>query len=134
MAMSASILTVSWTPVGPWLFGTVLGIPPGVVPIALRTCAALALFPVIASWRESYWGVLMKEQRTSVIGMAKVANLTTVFTVVLLLFGPLQGAVPFYPSVIGALAFTLGESVEAITVWWHAHYRPSRLQSVPHTG
>lgn len=134
MAISASILAVAWTAIGPWLFGAVLGIPVGVIPIALQTCAALAFFPIIASWRESYWGVLMKEQRTSVIGIAKVANLTTVFVAVLLLFGPLQGTLPLHPSVVGAFAFNLGESVEAITVWRHAHDKPSRLQSVPHTS
>lgn len=131
--MTAAMLAVSYTAIGPWLVGSLLGIPPSVTPIALQTCAALATFPIIATWRESYWGVLMREKRTGIIGTAKVANLGAVFAAVILVFGPLQGLlVVIHPSVAGALIFALGEALEAIVVWRHAHRPPPSVQAVSH--
>lgn len=122
-AVSATLLGLAWTPAGPWLVGTVLGIPPSLVPLVLATCAAFALFPLITAWRESYWGVLMREQRTAIIGAAKVANLIAVVLAVALLFGPLRDLLPVPGAVAGALAVTCGELVESLLVWRRAVHR-----------
>lgn len=124
LVVCLAMLGVAWTPLGPWLVGSVLSIPPDIVPAALNTLAALSFFPLIASWRESYWGVLMRQRRTSIIGVARLANLILVFVVVLLAFGPLKGVLVLHPAVVGALIFTLGEAMEAIAVWRQAIQQP----------
>ncbi len=134
VVMTVALLAVSYTAIGPWLVGSLLGIPPSITPIVLQTNAAFATFPIIATWRESYWGVLMREKRTGIIGSAKAANLGAVFATVVLLFGPLQSFLIIHPSVAGALIFTLGEAIEAIVVWRHAQRRPPAATQLPHSG
>lgn len=128
-ALSTAFLIVSFTKAGPWLVGTVLGVQEDLQKVVLDTCAVFSFFPIIAAWREAYWGVLLSERRTAMIGGAKVANLTTVVAAAALGFGPLQNSVSIHSAVIGAFAFTLGEAVEAIVVRYHAAQKPTETAS-----
>lgn len=122
-AISVITLVITLSPLGQWIMGTVMGVPAGVGTTAIQTWIAFAPHPLISSWREAYWGILMRQRRTSLIGLAKTANFAAVFGAVLALFGPLQTMLPFEPAVMGALAFVTGEAVESVVVWYHATRR-----------
>ncbi len=118
--VAALTFAVAVTPVGYWLLHRVIAAPAPIAQAALPTLAAFSLFPLIRAWRETYWGVLMHQRSTSMIGGAKVANLLAVGGVLLLAFGPIQAGLLVPPAVVAALAYTLGEGIESIVIWRYA--------------
>lgn len=116
------ISVIALSPLGNWLLIDVIGVSDEIARIAQRVLLAFALFPLIRSFRESYWGLLMNRRTTSLIGIAKIVNIVVVASTIF--FGILKLSVQ--PAVFGALAFTLGEGVESILIWYYAVKYPER--------
>ncbi|MFW5992057.1 MAG: hypothetical protein ACOCQN_02585 [Halanaerobiaceae bacterium] len=112
-AISAIVITTAITPLGNLVFQNIMGISAELTEIARNVLLAFSLFPIICSLRESYWGLLMKQRTTSIIGAAKVSNLVTVFMVLIM------GITYFHiqPAIMGGLAFTAGELMESLIIW-----------------
>ncbi len=114
--ISIMILIFSITPIGNWVLLNLIGISAEMVVRVKVTMLAFSLFPIIRSLRESYWGLLMNRQTTSMIGYAKLINL--LFLVLGILIGfRLNQKIDIEPAMIGAFAFTLGEIIETIVIW-----------------
>lgn len=120
-----AVLLVALTAPGHDLLRRAIGVPEPVVRLVLPTMVAFASWPVVRAWREAYWGLLMRERRTSIIGVAKVANLVAVALALLLALGPLRLSVVVPPPAVGALAYAFGELVESLVIWRYATGRAS---------
>jgi Na+-driven multidrug efflux pump len=114
------ILTMAATPIGYWFLRRIIGVPEPVAQMALPTLGVFALFPLMRAWREAYWGILIRQRSTSIIGGAKVANLAVVGGIILLVFGSLHAGLSIPPSAVGALVYTFGEGLESVIIWRHA--------------
>lgn len=108
------------SPAGYWVVHRVMAVPASVAEVAVVTLGAFSLFPLIRSWREAYWGILMHQRTTAMIGAAKAANLLTVVVGLILAFAVFEAGVVVLPTVIGAVAYTLGEGVESVLIWYYA--------------
>ncbi len=108
------------TPAGFWIMHHIIGVSVEVASLGRMVLLALSILPLIRSIREAYWGLLMGRQATKLIGYAMGLNLSVVFLVLLLAIGPLEAAAWISPAVIGAAAFTIGQAVETLVVWYFA--------------
>lgn len=118
--VSATMVLLAQSPLGSFVVMTLMGVNEPVASIALQTLTAFAIFPVAAAWREAYWGLLMVNRNTSVIGIAKTGNLAAVALAITLAFGPIRALIPLDAAVIGALCFSFGEVFESLIVWRQA--------------
>ncbi|MCK9222529.1 MAG: hypothetical protein M0Q40_07890 [Limnochordia bacterium] len=118
---------LSQTPVGDWVIGEIIGVSPEVTKIARGVLGVFAFFPIACAWREFYWGMIMRNRSTGIIGRAKTANLAAVVGALVLSL-----ALSVHPALAGAIAFTSGEIVESLVIWHHATERRtlSRNQTV----
>lgn len=123
IGLSALTLLIALSPFGYWLMHTAIGVSEPVARTALPVLAAFTAFPLIRAWRETYWGILMHQRSTSMIGGAKVANMLAVIGLLVLIFGPLQSGIAISPAVAGALVYSFGEGVETLLIWRYAVHR-----------
>ncbi len=98
---------------GYWIIRNLLGVSAEVTNLIRKTLAAFTIYPIIRALREVYWGVLMGQQKTKIIGIFKGVNVVVVivFIIIGIRFLPLNA------SIIGAFAFTIGEAIETLLVW-----------------
>ena len=68
----------------------------------------------------------MKQRTTLLIGMGKTVNLITVF--IIIIWG--ISFLPFHPAVTGGLAYTSGEMVETILIWYQSKKKKTSLQEL----
>lgn len=109
------LLIIAITPLGFWLIHSVMAVKEDLTIMVQQTLLAFSLYPIIRSFRESYWGLLMQRQTTNIIAIAKGINLGIViltFVIVNLMF-------EFPAAVTGALSFTAGEGIETLTIWYY---------------
>ncbi|MFW6269516.1 MAG: hypothetical protein ACOC4G_05485 [Bacillota bacterium] len=111
--ISIITLLVGITPLGEWILYNLIAVSAKVGRIARKTILAFCIFPLIRAFRQIYWGLLMKQKTTSIILIGKITNILFVILtfVTLFYFSVIESAV------IGALAFTAGETVEAFLIW-----------------
>ncbi len=114
--MTAILLVLALTPAGGYFFTRVLGVSEAIASEASRAVLAFSLLPLFWAYREAYWGVMMRRQKTGGIGVGKAVNVISAGAAMLLLFGPLRGVVAIPPSIAGALSLTFGELVETVLV------------------
>lgn len=115
--ISIIMVIVALTPAGYFLLHRIIAVSKEVTDLAQQTILAFSIYPLIRAFRESYWGVLMKQRTTKVIASAKTANLIVVSLVVFIALGLLSLSTTIPAAVVGAIAFTLGELVETIVIW-----------------
>jgi len=115
LAISLFILFISLSPVGCWLLKNIIGVSEEIALIARKVILAFSLFPLIRSFREIYWGLLMRRRRTGLIAVAKTVNIVVVILSIYLGIFYLS----IQPAVFGALAFTIGEAVETFLIWYN---------------
>ena len=115
--ISIIMVIVALTPVGYFLLHRIIAVSKEVTDLAQQTILAFSFYPIIRAFRESYWGVLMKQRTTKVIASAKTANLIIVSLIILTVLGLLSLSTIIPAAVVGAIAFTLGELVETIVIW-----------------
>ncbi|PRX24178.1 Na+-driven multidrug efflux pump [Orenia metallireducens] len=114
--VSSLIFITAISPIGYWVLNTLISISEPVTEIARQVMIAFSLFPVIRAFKEAYWGVLMQQQNTSIIGIAKTINLV----VVAISFWLLVSIIDIEVAVLGAIAISIGEGVESIVIWYYA--------------
>jgi hypothetical protein len=107
---------VAVTPIGFWAFNTVIGVSVEITNIARQIMLVFVLIPLIRAVREAYWGLLMTERNTKIIGLAKIANIFAVFLSLL----PALFFKSIHPAVLGAAAYTFGEAVETAVISFQA--------------
>lgn len=123
LVISGLVLLIAVTSPGFWLLHQVIAVSEPIAHIAQKTMLAMVLFPLIRSFRESYWGILMKHRYTGVIGVAKGANIIVVASSLLLGLLTLN----IEAAVIGAMAFTMGEGIESLIIWRYAVKNSNRM-------
>lgn len=111
---SLLLIVLVITPLGTFVVRELMGLSEPLGQMVLWTMLSFSLYPLIRSYREFYWGLLMERRRTSLIAMAKVMNILTVMSLIFLAFILLR-ITEIEAAVVGALAFTMGELVE--TLW-----------------
>lgn len=116
LILSFIILMVAVTPIGFWAFNTVIGVSVEITNIARQIMLVFVLIPLIRAVREAYWGLLMTERNTKIIGLAKIANIFAVFLSLL----PALFFKSIHPAVLGAAAYTFGEAVETAVISFQA--------------
>ncbi|MFP4198918.1 MAG: hypothetical protein ACOCW0_01790 [Halanaerobium sp.] len=116
IVLSIIILMIAVTPVGFWAFNTVIGVSVEITNIAQNIMLVFVLIPLIRAVRESYWGLLMTERNTKIIGAAKLANIIAVVFSLL----PALLIKSIHPAVLGAAAYTFGEAVETAVISFQA--------------
>ncbi len=114
------MLLLALTPLGGYFLHQIMGLPDDVAHTVRQTMVVFALLPLIRAWREAHWGVLMHRRTTSMIGVAKVANLAVVVLFLLLALEPLARQLAGGAAVAGALAYTLGEAAESVIIAMYA--------------
>lgn len=114
--ISSIIFIISVTPIGYWIFNSVISVSVKITEIAMRVMLVLSVVPLFRAIREAFWGLLMTEKNTRAIGISKLMNIITVIItlIVSILF------VNIHPAIIGGLAYTLGEGAETFAVWFQA--------------
>ncbi|MFW5982062.1 MAG: hypothetical protein ACOCQO_02520 [Halanaerobiaceae bacterium] len=113
---SLVIFIISVTPIGFWVFNNVIGVSVEITAIARGTMLVFSLIPLFRAIREAYWGLLMTERNTGIIGIAKLANIVAV-TITLI---PTLFILDIHPAIIAAIAYTMGEGVETLVIWYQA--------------
>ncbi len=114
--ISSIIFIISVTPLGFWIFNTVISVSVEITEIAMKVMLVISVVPLFRAIREAFWGLLMTEKNTRAIGISKLMNIIMVITtlIVSILF------VNIHPAIIGGLAYTLGEGAETFAVWFQA--------------
>ncbi len=118
LLVGAIILIIAITPLGFWFINSVMAVPIILTGLVQQTMLAFSPYPLIRSFRESYWGLLMQRQTTNMIAIGKVVNLAVVIGSFILfsVFFNLSA------SVVGALAFTTGEGIETLAIWYYVSF------------
>ncbi|MEJ6950806.1 hypothetical protein [Natronospora cellulosivora (SeqCode)] len=114
--ISLIIFIIAITPIGFWVFNSIIGVSVEITEIARRIMLVLAITPLFRAIREAYWGLLMTERNTRVIGVAKLANIIALLISIV----PALLILPIHPAIIGAIAFAFGEAVETLLIWYQA--------------
>ncbi|MGM0411386.1 MAG: hypothetical protein ACQEQF_11590, partial [Bacillota bacterium] len=115
--ISIFMLIVALTPVGQFILIKIISVSKEVANLAQQTILAFSVYPIIRAFRESYWGVLMKQRTTKVIASAKTANLIFLSAIIFISLGVFSLSTSVSAAVVGAIAFTIGELVESIIIW-----------------
>ena len=116
LIVSSIIFIISVTPIGFWIFNSVISVSVGITEIAMRVMLVLSVVPLFRAIREAYWGLLMTEKNTRAIGISKLMNIIMVIItlIISILF------INIHPAIIGGLAYTLGEGAETFAIWFQA--------------
>ncbi len=93
IVVTAVLCLVAYSPLGNWVFTNLIGAPAETLSATLAATRTLAWFPLIIGWVEYSTGLLLLEQSTRVVSLAKTINLGGTIIFVLLLGPRLPGAV-----------------------------------------
>lgn len=125
--ISILIFTLAVTPIGFWVFNRIIGVSVEITEIARKIMLVFSFIPLIRVIREAYWGVLMTERNTRMIGVAKGANIVAVASSLALGLLFLKF---LHPAVIGAISYTLGEGIETVFIIYQAATDKAIVQGV----
>ncbi len=117
LLLTISMFIISFSPLGFLIMHYIIGVSEQVASLGQTVLIAFSLLPLIRAIREAYWGLLMEQQTTKLIGFGKAANLLAVFVTLLVTLWPLAPVISLSPAVLGALAFTAGQGVETVIIW-----------------
>ncbi|MBV1758644.1 MAG: hypothetical protein KMY55_12495 [Dethiosulfatibacter sp.] len=108
--MSLAIGITSFTPLGNFVFQTIIGTDELISKMAIDVLRIMTLLPIFFVIRQYLWGLFLKRQSTKQISIGKMVNLVS------LIFAVLMGTYvnPENPAIIGAYAMVIAEMVECI--------------------
>jgi hypothetical protein len=108
--MALIIGMTSFTPLGNYVFQTVIGTDEIISNMAIDVLKIMTLLPIFFVIRQYMWGLFLKRQSTKQISVGKMVNLASL--IVTVLYGTYLN--PENPAVIGAYAMVVAEMVECI--------------------
>ncbi len=122
------MLIICFTPLGFMIMHYIIGVSEPVAELGRLVLIGFSVLPIIRAAREAYWGILMEQQNTTLIGYGKGLNLAAVFLSFIILLRPLTAA-GISPAVIGAIAFTVGQAVETFLICYYSssNLKPASL-------
>jgi hypothetical protein len=112
---SLIFLIISLTPVGDFILIKLIAVNPQISILVKKIILAFVFFPIIRAFREIFWGIMMRRQQTAIIAVAKTVGL--VFIVVSFIILTIN--TNLNAAIIAALAITIGETADAVTISWH---------------
>ena len=117
---SLALLAVAWTPLGAFVFHTLIPTTPRVAELARWVLAQLAVVPILTAIRDLGVGIAIREHRTRLVAVS-----TTVRVVTLALVVGAAGAIGPGPGArAAALALVIGIALESAFIlaatrrWW----------------
>lgn len=110
LILSFLIAFISFTDIGYYIIRNVIGVTEQITELSLEALKIMTLLPFIIVAREFYWGILMKKQRTTYIGIGKVINLITLTSTVIFL----TLLNPANPAIIGIIGMIVSLASEFI--------------------
>lgn len=117
VALGIIAMTCLWIccipPIGSWIFGSIIKTPLEVIPEAVKTLALVAIMPFMASYAEFYGGILMVNQHTSWVTVAKFSNML----ISSLLVTTLARIYPAMGAAIGSISLAAGSALEAFVCY-----------------
>ncbi len=115
MVSSFVLGIISFSPIGMWMLRNLIGVSPEIAEPALGVMRVLVFLPIVKSWYEYIWGLLMKRKTTGRVGIAKAVNL--IVLIIVLVTGFYTSSI--HPAVIAAIAYVSGAAGEmALVQWW----------------
>lgn len=108
---------IALSPIGYYLLRYVIGVSEEVADLGRQVLISLSFLPFIRAVREVYWGQLMNNKTTRLIGYGKAVNFGAVFISLFIFIVPLNLAVIISPAIIGAIAFSIGQAFETLLIW-----------------
>ncbi len=116
---------LSLSPALAWLYRSVLGVAPELLPTAVLAFRLLLVLPVISGFRCFFQGLIIREQRTGFITLGMIIRLI----VMVALIAVLVSLYPHWGGAIGSITFLVGMSVEATLAFWQGrktrYWRPA---------
>lgn len=112
---SLIFLIISLTPVGDFILIKLIAVNPQISILVKKIILAFVFFSIIRAFREIFWGIMMRRQQTAIIAVAKTVGL--VFIVVSFIILTIN--TNLNAAIIAALAITIGETADAVTISWH---------------
>lgn len=114
-------LLLAWTPLGDWVFGTVLGATPRVVAEARVAAIALSPIPLLVGLRGLYSALALRAQKTRLLTQATFGRLLVMAAV---LWWMVQNSDPTAAKIGWSLSLGIG-----VETWWIAWVtRPMRRE------
>lgn len=126
--LTAIMLIICFTPLGYSIMHYIIGVSEPVAELGRRVLIGFSVLPIIRAAREAYWGILMEQQNTKLIGYGKGLNLAAVFFSFIILLSPLS-SMGISPAVIGAIAFSVGQALETLLICYYSskNLKPASL-------
>jgi hypothetical protein len=113
---SVIVIIFALTPIGYYVLHNLIAVSHDITLLAQKVILAFAVFPFARSFRETYWGMMMKKRSTPVIAKAKGLNLFAVILSLFILLGLVNIYFNIEPAVLGAVGFTVGEFLESFII------------------
>ena len=128
--MTLVMLIICFTPLGFMIMHYIIGVSEPVAELGRLVLIVFSVLPIIRAAREAYWGILMEQQNTRLIGYGKGLNLGAVFLSLIILIGPLS-SLGISPAVTGAIAFSAGQAVETLLIYYYTsrNLKPASISS-----
>ena len=121
VGLSATLALLAISPFGRWFAGNIMGLSDELAGLTVMALALFSLMPLVSSWRDYSWGVLMHHRRSGMVGVGRAFNLMAVWLVmastVLL---QRAGLLPLPAAAAGAAALVCGDLAEALFVAYRA--------------
>lgn len=114
-----TLILLPLTPAGFWILHNLIGVSEEIAHTGSLVLLAFSPYPLIRAQRESCWGLLMNKSETGPIGIAKGANIGTIFAVTVLFVTIFTGIFQKSPAVIGTLIFCLGHALETLMIRYY---------------
>ncbi len=108
LATTGLLLLIALTPLGAWILTGPVDIPQELLAPTQLALRVMALFPLLIGWLEYNTGVLLLNQASKLVGLAKTLNLVSTIAFVLVLA----------PNLPGALAAPLAQAVGLLGEGW----------------
>jgi len=107
------VILLSFTPLGHWFIGSVMGVQGELLQGSLSVLRVMAIISLVFPWVDYCNGLCMLNKRTKLMLWSQTSNVcTTLILLIVLLF-----AAPHWNGVVGALASSCGITAELIIVY-----------------
>ncbi|ABR46918.1 hypothetical protein Amet_0693 [Alkaliphilus metalliredigens QYMF] len=110
MVLSIVIGIIAFTPLGVYITHELIGATEEITFLAVDALKIMTLLPLVMTARQYYWGILMRQKRTKIIGKGKIVNVISLTTAVII--GALIN--PVNPAIIGMIGMVAAEFLESL--------------------
>jgi hypothetical protein len=115
------MLVFALTPLADWVWGRLMGLPPGLMQLAVDVALIMCLMPAAIVYRNYFHSRLMHMRRTAGMAYGSVARVVSIFAMAATLFG-----MQALNHTTAALALILGFVVEALIAQWAHHHAETK--------